>query len=104
MFGVWQAAERQPVLFEIAFELLDPFRPHHQNGHILFDKPLELLTQLRHVRTAEGSGEAAVENQQHILAPPKLGQLHFVSLIVIEDEIGRRLIDSYFDHVAHDTV
>jgi len=56
------------------------------------------------VRAAEGSGEAAIEDQQHILVSPELRQPHFISLVVFEGEIGRRLIDGHFGHVAHDTV
>jgi hypothetical protein len=61
VLGVGQAGEWQVVLGEIIGELLGVIRADDEDGRVAFAKLLIVLAQLRHVRAAEWSLEAAVE-------------------------------------------
>jgi hypothetical protein len=51
-----------------------------------------VLAQLRHVRAAEWSGEAAIKDQQNMLFLLELGEADHISLIILQDKVRCRRI------------
>ena len=72
MFRIRQTDKGQLMFPEIALELLLTFRPDDDNYRIASHKFIMITAQLRHVRAAVRSDEAAVKNQQHILFATKI--------------------------------
>ena len=67
MLGIWQAGEGQFVPLPIILEALGRFRPNHQDFRFGSLEFRIVEAQLRQVRAAVGSGEAAVEHQDDLL-------------------------------------
>ncbi len=61
-------------------ELFSIFRTYHQNFSISFVKFLKILTQLRQMPPAEGSGKPAIENQQHVFLHPVMREADFITI------------------------
>jgi hypothetical protein len=73
-------------------------RADNHNGCIHFEELIMVPAQLRHVLAAEWSGEAAIENQQHVLAPGKIGEGHVSAVEIRENKVRRPLIKGDLGH------
>lgn len=84
---VGQTDERQVVLLPVCSESVGILRSNHQDGGLPVHKFLKVLTQLRHMRTAERSGKTPVEHEQDILFPFEIGEPNTLTLKIIQREI-----------------
>ena len=66
MLGVRQADKGQIVFSPIITECVSIIRPDDHNFSLILHKTVIFLAQLRHVRAAERSHEAAIEDQDDI--------------------------------------
>ena len=66
VLGIGKAGEGKPVFLPVTREGLGPFRSHDNDLGPPGPKLLVSLAQLRHVPTAERSGEASVEDEDHM--------------------------------------
>ena len=76
---VGQADKGQCVIFPIRLELSRSFRTNDHNLRVAGYELIIILAQLRHMRAAEWSHKAAIENKQYILPAAVIGQAYRAS-------------------------
>ena len=84
------------MLGEIGSKLLRVLRSDDQDGHVALCKSIEVLTQLRHVRAAEWSSKAPIEDQQDVLFLFEMGKANQVALIIWQYKVWCWRIDANF--------
>jgi len=67
MFWIWDPGERHVVFFPVFCETIFVFRTNGYNYSVFFFKQGIVLAQLRHMRSAVGSEEAPVEDEEKVL-------------------------------------
>jgi len=72
--GIGEADEGKIVVAPIRSKGWCAFGPNDDNLALSIDKVLIVLAQLRQMRSAKGSEEAAVENEEHVFAATQGGQ------------------------------
>ena len=87
--GVGQTAEGQAFLCEVVRERLGVFAPENENGRVPFHKLIVVPAQLRHVRAAVWSGEAAVEDEQDVLFFFVIRKADRAALIILQRKVRR---------------
>jgi hypothetical protein len=78
--GVRQADEGQCVLFPIRLELSRAFRSDDHDLRVAGYELIIVLAQLRHMRTAEWSHKATIENKQYVLTAAEISQAYRVAV------------------------
>ena len=100
VLGVGQAGEGEFVDLEIGGELCGVFGADDENGRVALTKFIIVLAQLRHVRAAEGSLEAAVKDEEDVLFLFEVGEGGGVPVKIFQCEVGGRCVDTNFGHVV----
>ena len=95
---VGQANKGQFVLFPLGLELLWAIRTHNHNLRVAGYKLIIVLAQLRHMRAAEWSHKAAVENKQYILPAAVISQTDHIAVEIGQLEIRCRCVNRYLWH------
>ena len=97
MCRVRQAGEWQVMLGKIAGEGGGILRTDDQDGRFTLLELSKVLAQLRHMRTAEWSHEAAIEDQQDIPAA-QIREPDGFSTVISQLKIWGGGIDGHFGH------
>ena len=89
VFGIGQTDELQIFLFPVFLECFGVFRTGHENFRIQFCEFFIIPAQLRHVRAAEGSNKAAVENEHNVFFVDIAGKGYALAVEIIQRKIRR---------------
>ena len=90
--GAEQPDKGQIVFAEIGGKCRCVLWPNNDDGRLFLDEQFMALAQLRHMLAAIGSGEAAIEDEKHIVLPFELGERYGIALIIGQRKIRRRAI------------
>lgn len=99
-FRIGQTGKWQIVFLPVGGERLSIFRANHNDFGPAVLEFLMVLAQLHHVPLAEWSGKAAVENEQNIRPPAKIGQSDRFAPEIFQRKIGCRGVQSNFRHFS----
>jgi len=95
VFGIGQTDEGQRLLMPIVSKRAGIFGTDHNHFDVAGHKFGIVLAQLRHVRAAERSGEAAVKDQKDILPTPEIGQADYAAREIGQAKLGSNLVQGY---------
>ena len=74
---------------KILLELFRAIGASHNNGRFSLNKLIIILAQLRHMRAAERSGKAAIEDEDDVLLALIIAQRYGLPIKIVQCEIGR---------------
>jgi hypothetical protein len=95
MLRIWQSNKRKLFFCPIFLKFPVILRADNDNFGIPFHKLLILLTQLRHVPTAERSDESAIKNQNDMLFVLKIRKPKGLAIEIIQGKIRGWCVDLY---------
>ncbi len=88
VLGIRQPNERQVVLSPVSRERLGVLGAHDHYRRLPLLELLIVLAQLRHVPTAERSGETPIEHEEHVTLAPQVGKVEGPAAVVRKFEVG----------------
>jgi hypothetical protein len=93
VFWVGQSDEIQLFLVPIVPECLFVLGAHHDDLGVPLGKLGDILTQLRHMPSAVGSGEATIEYQDDVLVALIVRQTYGIALEILQGKVWCLCVD-----------